>query len=390
MRTTADVVVIGGGIEGTSIAYHLTELGVKNLVLLEKKQLAAGSTGKSCGIIRTHYSHDVLIRLAQWSTEEFERMADEIGGHPEFIQNGFVFLATARERAAASAITQMQKEAGVEVERLSSAALVGLLPDVVTETCALATYERRGGFADPHGVTTAYASAARSKGAEIREGVEATGIEVKGGKVARVMTTAGAIHTRMVVNAAGPWAGKVGRMAGVDLPVTPVRNQEVALTPHHPYPTTKPTVFDMNTTIYLRPESGGLVIVGAASGADVCDNPDDYNEKADEPVIEDTSERVARLLSGGEQARLVRGWAGVITITPDFNPILGGVPGLDGFVTACGFSGHGFKIAPAVGRCIAELIVDGKARSVDISPLALQRFETGEYLLSKYPHFPIA
>jgi len=390
MRTTADVVVIGGGIEGTSIAYHLTELGVKNLVLLEKKQLAAGSTGKSCGIIRTHYSHDVLIRLAQWSTEEFERMADEIGGHPGFVQNGFVFMATARERAATSAITQMQKEVGVEVETLSSRALMGLLPDVLTETCALATYERRGGFADPQGVTTAYASAARSKGAEICQGIEATGIDVKGGKVARVMTTAGAIHTRTVVNAAGPWAGKVGRMAGVDLPVTPVRNQEVALTPHHPYPTTKPTVFDMNTTIYFRPETGGIIIVGAASGADVCDNPDDYNETADHPVVEDTSERVSRLLSGGEQARFVRGWAGVITITPDFNPILGRVSGLDGFITACGFSGHGFKIAPAVGRCIAELIVSGKATSVDISPLALQRFETGEYLLSKYPHFPIA
>lgn len=390
MRTTADVVVIGGGIEGTSIAYHLTKLGVKNLVLLEKKQLASGSTGKSCGIVRTHYSHDVLIRLAQKGTEEFEQMEDEIGGHPGFVRNGFVFMATAEDEAATSEITGMQKRAGVDVERLTPQAFEELLPDVLDDGCTLATYERRGGFADPYGVTTAYAAAARSSGAEVCEGVEVTGIDVSGGRVARVLTTGGAIETRTVVNAAGPWGANVGRMAGVDLPLIPVRNQEIALSPHLPYPTTKPTVFDMNTTVYLRPESGGIVIVGAASGADYCDDPDNYNEKADAPVIEDTSERVCRLLRDGEQARLVRGWSGVITVTPDFNPILGRISGVDGFIVAVGFSGHGFKIAPAVGQCIAELIADGESSTVDISPLVFDRFETGNPLLSKYVRMPIA
>jgi sarcosine oxidase subunit beta len=390
MRTTADVVVIGGGIEGASIAYHLATMGIKNLVLLEKNQLASGSTGKSCGIVRTHYSHDVLIRLAQKSTEAFERMEDEIGGHPGFVQNGFVFMATEEDAQATAEITGMQERAGVEIEKLSFPSLEELLPDVTADGCVLATYERRGGFADPYGVTTAYAAAARSRGAEIREGVAATGIELSGGAIERVLTAEGAIETRTVVNAAGPWAAHVGGMAGVDLPLIPVRNQEVALAPHLPYPTSKPTVFDMDTTVYLRPESGNLVIVGAASGADYCEDPDNYNEKADPPVIEDTSERVCRLLREGEQARFVRGWSGVITVTPDFNPILGRVPGVDGLIVAVGFSGHGFKIAPAVGQCIAEMIVDGKSSAVDISPLAFDRFEKGNQLLSKYVRMPIA
>ncbi len=382
--------IIGGGVEGCSIAYNLANKGCGNVVLLEKKTLASGSTGKSCGIIRTHYSQEILMEMAHMSMSVFDRFEEEFEAESGFVTNGLVFLGTAEETQGLREVTAMQQRLGIRSELVSPDSIPKYHPDISVENIDLASYEPDAGFADPYGVTVGFAGAAKRLGVEIAEGVEATSIEVRNGRVESVQTREGRIATNKVVNAAGPWGSRVGRMVGLDLPLFPIRFQEAVMRPAADYPLSMPTVFDQRTICYYRPESGGFMIFGGAlTEIQTIDDPDNFEEKPDAEWVENVADTLIKGMNDANDMKFVRGWAGPITVTPDFNPLLGEIDEVKGFYVAGGFSGHGFKLSPMVGRCMAELILDGKSSSIDIRPMRPSRYEDGEYFQSKYARSPL-
>jgi len=390
VKQSADVVIIGGGVEGCSIAYNLARDGCSNIVLLEKKTLASGSTGKSCGIIRTHYSQELLMAMAHKSMSVFRGFEDEFEAKSGFVTNGLVFLGTSEEVEGLRDVTVMQQKLGIRAELVHPDNLPKFHSGISLDGIELASYEPDAGFADPYGVTVGFAGGARRLGVEINEGVEATGIEVKNGRVEAVVTTKGRIATRTVVNAAGPWARRVGAMVGADLPLFVLRFQESVMRPAQGYPLSMPTVFDQRTICYYRPESGGFMIFGGAViELQPIEDPDNYSEKADTEWVENVANVLLSGMNNSSDMKYVRGWAGPITVTPDFNPILGPLEQAEGFYIAAGFSGHGFKLSPMVGKCMAELIMNGAARSVDITPLRASRYKEGKYFQSKYARAPL-
>ncbi len=390
MKQSADVVIIGGGVEGCSIAYNLAREGCVNVVLIEKKTLASGSTGKSCGIIRTHYSQEILMKMAFMSTSVFNRFNEEFEAESGFVTNGLVFLGTAEETSGLRDVTSMQQKMGIRAELVQPDSVPKFHPDLDVEGIDLASYEPDAGFADPYGVTIGFAGAARRNGVEINEGVEAIDIEVANGRIEAVVTNEGRIATRKVVNAAGPWGGRVGLMAGVELPLFPIRFQEAVMRPAGEYPLSMPTVFDQRTICYYRPESGGFMVFGGSMiEIQTIDDPDRYEEKPDVEWVENVADTLLGSMINAHDMRFIRGWAGPITVTPDFNPLLGEVDEVEGFYVAGGFSGHGFKLSPMVGKCMAELIIGGAATSIDITPMRPGRYKDGEYFQSKYVRAPL-
>jgi len=390
LKQSADVVIIGGGVEGCSIAYNLANDGCGNVVLIEKNALASGSTGKSCGIIRTHYSQEILMEMAHMSMSVFGRFEDEFEAQSGFVTNGLVFLGTIEETPGLREVTAMQQKLGIRAELISPDSIPKYHPDIKVENVDLASYEPDAGFADPYGVTVGFAGAARRLGVEINEGVEATGIEVEDGRIEAVLTSDGRIATRRVVNAAGPWGRRVGRMVGVDLPLFPIRFQEAVMRPASDYSLSMPTVFDQRTICYYRPESGGFMIFGGGViEIQTIDDPDNYEEKPDAEWVENVADTLVNTMSDAHDMKYIRGWAGPITVTPDFNPLLGEVDEVEGFYVAGGFSGHGFKLSPMVGKCMAELILGGEATSIDIAPMRPSRYKDGEHFQSKYSRSPL-
>jgi sarcosine oxidase subunit beta len=390
VKQSAGVVIIGGGVEGCSIAYNLARKGFDDVVLIEKNTLASGSTGKSCGIIRTHYSQELLMEMAFRSIDVFGRFQDEFEAEGGVVINGLVFLGTSEETSGLREVTAMQQKLGIRAELVQPDSVPKFHPDLNVEGIDLASYEPEAGFADPYGVTIGFAGAAKRMGIEINEGVEATDIEIKKGRVEAVVTTEGRIATQKVVNAAGPWGRQVGLLAGVDLPLFPIRFQEAVMRPAGDYPLSMPTVFDQRTICYYRPESGGFMVFGGSMiELQTIDNPDRYEEKPDAEWVENVASTLLGSMTNADDTKFVRGWAGPITVTPDFNPLLGKVDEIDGFYVAGGFSGHGFKLSPMVGKCMAELITNGAATTIDISPLRPGRYKDGEYFQSKYSRSPL-
>jgi glycine/D-amino acid oxidase-like deaminating enzyme len=390
MKKTADIVIIGGGVEGCSIAYHLARSGCTNVVLVEKNVLASGSTGKSCGIIRTHYSQETLMEMAHKSMRVFGHFEEEFDKESGFVTNGLVFLGTKEETPGLRDVTAMQKRLGIRADLVAPDDLPRFHPDITIDGIDLASYEPDAGFADPYGVTIGFASAASRLGVEINEGVEVTGIDIEGGRVRGAITTQGRVAAPIVVNAAGPWGHRVGAMAGVDLPLFPIRFQEAVMRPGKDYPLSMPTVFDQRTLCYYRPESGGFMIFGGGViEMQLIQDPDNYSERPDNEWVENVASVLLGAMNDAQDTKFIRGWAGPITLTPDFNPIIGAVDEVDGFFVAGGFSGHGFKLSPMVGQCMAELILNGVATSVDIGPLRPSRHREGIYFQSKYPRSPL-
>jgi sarcosine oxidase subunit beta len=390
VKRSAGIVIIGGGVEGCSIAYNLARKGCDDVVLIEKNTLASGSTGKSCGIIRTHYSQELLMEMAFRSTSVFNRFKDEFDAEGGVVTNGLVFLGTSEETPGLRDVTSMQKKLGIRAELIQPDSVPKFHPDINVEGVDLASYEPDAGFADPYGVTVGFGGAAKRFGVEINEGVEATGIEIKKGRIEAVVTNQGRIATCKVVNAAGPWGRQVGLMAGVDLPLFPIRFQEAVMKPAAEYPLSMPTVFDQRTICYYRPESGGFMVFGGSMvELQTITDPDNYEEKPDAEWVENVAATLLGSMSNAHDTKFVRGWAGPITVTPDFNPLLGEVDEIDGFYVAGGFSGHGFKLSPMVGQCMAELITTGAATTIDIGPLRPGRYKDGEYFQSKYSRSPL-
>ena len=372
----AEVVIVGGGVVGLSIAYHLARLGGRGIVVLEREDvLGSGSTGRCAGGIRLQFGTEVNIRLSQWSLGFLKRMPDETGADPGLHQNGYLFLtADAQNAEALRRNLHVQQGLGVPARSLSPDEVSARFPYVAAQGLLGATFCPEDGYADPHAVVQGLSRSARALGVSIRLGAEVTGIRVADGRVEGVETGAGPLLAPVVVNAAGPFAARVGRMAGAEVPVQPVRRQIHATAPHPGLPGDMPMVIDFDTSSYVRGDGAGL-LMGASDPAE----PPSFRTDPDDGALVLLAETIMRRIPRLGDARVLRGWAGLYEVTPDENGVLGPVPEVAGFYLANGFSGHGFQHAPAVGRVLAEMIL-GQPPTIDVSALGVTRFREGRLI----------
>ena len=378
MTSTADVVVVGGGVVGASIAYHLAAAGVERVVLLERADaVATGSTGACAGGFRHQFSSRINIELSLASVPMILGFTQEHGLPLDVVQDGYLFLVR-DERAWSEfrAGAEFQRSLGVDTQLLSAEEAAAVSPGIAIHDLIGATFCADDGIADPSGLTQGYATLARGAGAELLLGVEAIGIEVAGDAVTGVRTTDHLISAPIVVNAAGPWAGTLAATAGVSLPLEPIPRMVVTTGPFPGAPARRTLVIDAATSYYFHKEGDGVL-----TGMGGRDERPSFSTDVDRRFIEEELLPTAvRVFPPIERAGLASTWAGLYEMTPDRHPIVGGSP-ITGLYLANGFSGHGFQHAPVIGKLLAELIVDGRARTVDISSLGLDRFERGDLVV---------
>ena len=385
MKRAAEVVIIGGGCMGASVAYHLARRGVTDVVLVERDTLlGTGSTGRNAGGVRHQFSNEANIRLSIESIGVLERFADEVGQPIDFHQDGYLFLlstpasvATFRQNVA------LQRGLGVDVQWLDPQDAARLAPGLDVDGALGTTFCQRDGIADPNGVTMGFARAAQVAGVSIERDTEVTGIRVESGRVAAVETTRGTIDTRTVVNAAGPHARPIGRMAGIDVPVEPYRRHIFIATldrrsgPPH-VPSSRIMVIDFDTTFYFHREGAGLLF-----GMGNPDETPTFDTTVQWDFLPQVIEVAVRRLPALADASISHAWAGLYEITPDANPIIGAADGVAGFYLINGFSGHGFQHSPAAGRILADLIT-GRDPAFDLTPFTAERFTSGAVSGERY------
>ena len=375
---------------GCSMLYHLARLGVTRSLLLERDVLGSGSTGRSQAICRMHYSNPVTSSLAWESLKVFANFEDAVGGTSGFVQTGYLVVVDAADRPGLERNVAMQQELGIDTRVISPEEAAELAPMIsVTDGEAMA-WEPQSGYADSYQVTASYAKAAREMGAEIVMRNPAGEIRISGGRVWAVVTEQGVVETPVVVVAAGPWSRRfLSGPAGIsiDLPLNTVRHQVATVTRPIDQWADHPTVGDIAQSFSFRPEGTGLTLVGF--GEDEAE-VDTYNQGVDLAGVADVMERLIRRMPQMADSYFRGGWSGLFTVTPDWHPILDRVPGVEGLYCAVGFSGHGFKLSPAIGQGMAELIVEGEARVVDLAPLRYSRFAEGDLLSSRYRYKVLA
>ena len=382
MKSSADAVVVGGGVMGCSILYNLAARGMTNAVLLERDVLGAGSTSRSQAILRMHYSNEVTTRMAWESLQVLRDFDQVVGGTSGYVRTGYLLIVDGKDRPALEANVAMQKRIGVETEAVSAEDVLEVAPVVAVGEDEAFAYEPQSGYADPYSVTAGYARRARDLGAEVELGAEVTGVEVTGVEVTAVLTAGGRIETPVAVIAAGPWSGPLLERLGVSVPLRLLRHQVIMLRRPEELVPDHPILGDVVNDLSARPDAGNLTLIGV--GEDEFVEPDEYNQGVDMPVVEETFANLAGRMPGMSQALFRGGWSGLFTTTPDWHPILDRVEGVDGLYCAVGFSGHGFKLSPMVGVAMAEMITEGEASTVDVSMLDLARFREGRTLGSRY------
>ena len=382
MPNTADAVIIGGGVMGCSILYNLAEQGLTNTLLLERDVLASGSTSKSQAILRMHYSNEVTSSLAWQSLEIFKNFEELTGTPSGYTRTGYFLIVGREDREAMYENVAMHQRLGIASEIVSIEDMRELAPMLAVEGDESFAYESESGYADPYSVTLGFANRAREMGARVQDGANVTDIEVTGGKVTAVLTAEGRVETNVAVVAAGPWSDRLLSRVGINVPIRPLRHQVVVLRRSPGPDGDHPVVADNLNGFSARPDIGGLTMIGA--GEDEFVDADTFNQGVDMDVVQPTFEAIAKRIPAMSRAVFRGGWSGAFTITPDWHPILDRIEGIDGLYCAVGFSGHGFKESPMIGKAMAELITKGAAECVDISMLNLNRFETGGLLRSRY------
>jgi sarcosine oxidase subunit beta len=372
---TADVVIIGGGVMGTSTAYHLASRGCRDVVLIEREEfLSMGSTGRCAGGIRYQFSTEINIRLSLISLEMLDRFKDEMEQDISLNYCGYLFLLTREdEMTVFGRDVELQHRLGIDTKMLTPDDIHRMVPLLNMDGIIGGTLYERDGLADPPGVVQGYAKQAGHLGAKILTGVAATDIKVDKGRVQSVVTTQGEIATPMVVNATGPWAAQVGRWVGIDLPVLPVRRQISVTAPIPAIPHDFPFTIEFTRSLYFHRESGGIL-----TGMSNPDEPPGFDQSVDKEWRVKHLTAAAERLPILEEAQILSDWAGLYEVSPDAHPILGRIADIEGFVVITGFSGHGFMHGPVTGLLMAEEILDGKAHTLDIAPLRFDRFQRGE------------
>jgi sarcosine oxidase, subunit beta len=371
----AEVVIIGGGVTGASIAFHLAASGVRDVLVLERRALASGGTGRSVGIVRQLYPTEATSRMVVRSLTVFQRFADAVGGDAGYVGCGALIGVSTSMRSKLEATVARQRAVGVRAEVLDPADLTRLEPRIDRASIGAVVYEPDSGYGDPTAVTNGYADAARRRGVRIEQGVEVVGIRTRSDRVVGVDTAGGdGIDAPVVVNAAGLWSPLVARLAGVELPIIIGRHPVFVVERDAGFGRPHLVYLDLAGGSYARPETGDLTLTGSLTDDETQHPMEPETLGADVSLAEatDVLERTARAIPRLADARYRRGWAGAFDITPDWMPILDESP-VRGFWIAAGMSGHGFKLSPAVGEMMAALIT-GTTPPVDATPFALSRF----------------
>jgi len=373
---TAEVVVVGAGIMGVSTAYHLARLGAGRVIVLERDTVCSGSTALASGGIRHQYANRLGIELTTHSIVTYERFRDEFGVDPQFRQHGYLILiATEDELATARRSVALQRSLGVDVELLDAAATHALCPYLNTADLLGATYTPRDGYADPYLCATAIAARARELGVVIKQQHEVRGFLRHGDRVTGVTTAAGDFEARAVVIATGAWSGVVGKLAHVEIPVRPHRRHKfmTAPFPAERIPAATPFIIDPHRNFSLRREGAGLLF-----GHGRRDEPDSFSTEVDRSLEASVVERAIHRAPALADAALLRAYAGLYEMTPDQTGIVSAVPGVAGLHVVAGFSGHGFMHGPIAGQLMAEMLVHGRAVTMDAAALDLARFARGD------------
>ncbi len=385
-----DVIVIGGGVIGTSVAFHLAALGAKSVLLLERDTIGSGTTSQSSGILRTHYSVRENVELAQRSWDAFSNFSEYIGDDDVscgLVKCGYLISAADDDKLGPLRASLKQQEAqGVRLAYLDRSQAAKLLPIASFDDAALIGFEPDAGFADAYMVASSFAKGARVRGVKVKEGVTVNKLVLEGGRVVGVSTTAGDYSCDTVISTQNIWTPDLAAWVGHAMPVVPERHAVLALEcPGAPYTFDMPVFKDLSSPgmLYCRSYGGKQMLVSeglvgeklASSEAEQGDVPLDY-------VVE-VGAQVAARFPAYEAAGLASSWTGVYDVTPDWNPVLGRLPGVEGLVMGYGFSGHGFKLSPTVGRVLAQDALH-LAPDVSLAPYSITRFSTGALLVGKY------
>jgi len=384
MPKTADIVVVGGGVNGCSIAYHLARRGTRNVVLVEKGHVASGPTGLSSGVVRQHYTQETLSAMARDSIRVFARFADEVAGDAGFVGCGVVFLAAGDNRAVLEASVAMHRQLGIRESVLSPDELKALDPSLYCEDVACGAYDPDGGYADPTLAANGFAEAARRLGVEILQRTKVTGLRLEGGKIAGVATDKGDIASGTVVNAAGPWGAAIAAQAGVDIPMVVTRHPVVVMQRPPAWRNRTPVWGDLIGGWYFKPDGESGMMVGSVQDDHRSVNADAYQDTPSQDEIEAASAAIVRRFPVMNDGTARKGWAGLYDVTPDSQPVIDRIERVPGFFCAVGFSGHGFKIAPAVGQIMSDLVIDGRCDRYDISIFRHDRFADRDLHQSAY------
>src|ERR1700730_6794300 len=375
---TADVVIAGGGIAGCALAYQLAKRKV-DVVLLERETLGSQSTGKCAGGVRQQFSMEANVRLQRLSVQLLQGFEQETGHPADFRQIGYLFVLTLAQQVEDFRHNmEMWHRVGVTESRwVDPAEAARMVPVLNIEDVLGCTFCPTDGIASPADVTSGYAAAARRLGARMKEGVEVLGIDVAGGRVQGVRTSAGDIATRVVFNCAGAWSASIGRMAGLEIPVLPYRRHIAVTSTFAAVPRTTPMTVDFRSSLYFHPEGDG-VLIGMSDREEAPGFGTDVNWDFLEKMFEQAANRAPALAGAG----IKTAWAGLYEFTPDHQAILGPVADLEGFWCAAGFSGHGFMQAPAAALLVTQLLLD-KRSDIDISSYAFERFARGALVTEK-------
>ncbi|QFS94094.1 4-methylaminobutanoate oxidase (formaldehyde-forming) [Mycobacterium sp. THAF192] len=391
MSETADVVVVGGGLEGCAAAWALARRGVTDVVVAERGTVGSGMTGKSSGIVRCHYGVSSLAAMAAVGLEVFENAEDLFGADIGFRQTGYVVgVADANVDALRKSLAA-QRSVGVDTEEIDHAEVARLWPYADLTPFAAFGWEPRGGYGDAYQTAQAFSASARAAGARVRQGSPVAGLLLDGDRVTGVRLADGSeISAGTVVVATGVWTRPLLAPYGIDMPIRVVREQIVLIDPgiESAAVSRLPVFSDLVSLQYVRPEVGGEILFGNSDLAHTEDaDPDSYLNRATEAFVDVTVDKVGTRFPGFPDAAISSSYAGCYDVTPDWNPVISPGP-LDGLVIAAGFSGHGFKIAPAVGQLVADLVIDGHSSDPRIpeSDFRFSRFADGELLTTPYPY----
>ena len=382
---TADIVILGAGVMGASIAFHLARRNAGKILVIEKDHVGRGGSGRSSALVRMHYSFPQEVQLALVSLRIFQNWHEVVGEPGDFRKTGFVRIVHSNESGRLKQNVAMQQKLGVNVELITRQELRALEPDWRVDDVELAAYEPDSGYGDGAGVANDFLTHARDLGVGYLPRTQATSFFVGGGQVSGVMTDHGEIAAPVVVAATGPWTRALFQQAGYDLPIETEYHQVAILKNAPGMKGGGCACIDSVTATYFRSDGQDKFLIGDFYGKRGAD-PDNFPQRASDDGLEQIIERACRRVPRLENAEVIRGVTGIYDMTPDCRPLLGEIPGVRGLHVCAGFSGMGFKISPAIGLVMSELLMDGCGRTVDITAFRPSRIAEGEPIKAEYEY----